>query len=381
MAKAIKFYKKICVLATAAVLVCGSPLSAHATGNAADPDAEITEEADSEDSDEDPEEEPEDEPEDSGDENIGNSGNSGSGSDSSDGEDGEESDEDEDNDGVVTNRPQNSDEELEGVDVLDEDHPSGILMIDPDADDAISAGGSSSGNGVVRITTIKRPKNVVSMIVPILDRINYDFVLDPEGLLPLNPDNTIIGGESTLYFRSNESDSTYSIFAEVATAINKSTVPVQMTIDLSVIGAAENGINLTDLSGVYSAEEPSMCMAILPTEIGTVREGESADDLPILKSGMSMIDSDGHAYKEMIIPGSIDNFELVTLPTSERDVYVQEYRPLDDAQWSAAGFTLYGACSRETDWSGVVKSLKEGGSISFTLTYNIEPVYEEEGED
>ena len=377
MAKAIKFYKQVCAVATAVVMVAGNPLCVQATGSgAADTDEEIVQD------DTDDNEESDDEEDSSDDtEETVNSGNSGSGSGSTGSDDADSDDEDDDTDADDESGDEDEDDfECEEADPLDEEHPSGIYMIDPDPVDASSAEGGAGGSGTVRITTIKKPKNVVSMVVPILDNINYDFVMDPEGLIPLNPENTIIGGESTLYFRSNESDSTYSIFAEVATAINKSTVPVSLEVELEVRGTGENGINITDLNGVHSATAPSMCLAILPTEVGTVREGESADDLSILKSGMAMTDASGYAYKEIILPGSVDNFELVTLTTAERDVYVQEYKPLDDANWSAAGFTLYGACSRETDWSDVVQSLKDGGNISFSITYRMTPLIDEEDE-
>ncbi len=383
MARATKFYKQICAVATAVVMVAGSPLCVHATGSgAADPDNEIIEETSDQDSDDNDESDNDEEDSTDDTEETVNSGNSGSGSGSTGSNDADSDDDEDDDIDADDESGAEDDDEFEGeeADPLDEDHPSGILMIDPDPVDVTSAEGGAGGNGIVRITTIKKPKNVVSMVVPILDNINYNFVMDPEGLLSLNPENTIIGGESTLYFRSNESDSTYSIFAEVATAINKSTVPVSLEVELEVRGTAENGINITDLNGVHSAETPSMCLAILPTEVGTVREGESADDLSILKSGMAMTDSSGYAYKEIILPGSIDNFELVTLTTEERDVYVQEYRPLEDANWSAAGFTLYGACSRETNWEDVVKNLQNGGSISFSITYRMTPIIEEEDE-
>ena len=385
MAKAIKFYKQVCAVATAVVMVAGNPLCIQATGSgAANTDEEIVQ-GDTDDS------ETDDETGSDGEDSTQNGGNDVAGDDSDENNTGNSGNTDsdyadsDDEDDVTDADDESGDEdeddfEGEEADPLDEDHPSGILMIDPDPVDVSSAEGGADGSGTVRITTIKKPKNVVSMVVPILDNINYNFVMDPEGLLSLNPENTIIGGESTLYFRSNESDSTYSIFAEVATAINKSTVPVSLEVELEVRGAAENGINITDLNGVHSAETPSMCLAILPTEVGTVKEGESADGLSILKSGMAMTDTSGYAYKEIILPGSVDNFELVTLTTEERDVYVQEYRPLEDANWSAAGFTLYGACSRETDWEDVVKNLQNGGNISFSITYRMTPMIEEEDE-
>lgn len=367
MIKNIRFYKKICTWLTVAVMVAGFPMSVHATetdDNDTEYEAVEVEEDDSE--------EPEETVEEDKDEAVTDSSDT-SESDKDDETDKSDESADSDDESAV----QDDDEELTYVNPLEEDHPSGILMLDADPDEASSAEGSADGSGSLKLTTIKKPKNVVSMVVPILGNINYNFVLDPEGLVALNPRNELIGGESSVYFRSYESDSTYTVFPDIAIAVNRSTVPVILEVELNVRGASDLGITLTDLRNVHSSETPALCFGILPTEVGTVNGDDAAHEMPILKSEMAVTDANGHAYKEIFLPGSVDNFEILTLPTNEQDVYVQEYRPLEDARWSTAGFTLYGACTRNADWSETFERMLDGGNLSITITYKMTPVFED----
>ena len=364
MVKNIRFLKKICAYMTVAVMVAGFPMSVHAD----EPDDNETEYETT------TSEEASEESEDAVDETEDDANTDPS--EESEPEAGEESgEEDESADS------EGEDDDLTYVDPTGEDHPSGVLMLDADPDDNSSTEDSAEGIGSIKLTTIKRPKNVVSMVVPILGNIDYDFVLDPEGLITLNPQNNIVGGESSVYFRTFGSSNTYTVFADIAKAVNKSTVPVILQVELNVRGASDLGITVTDLKNVYSSETPALCFAILPTEVVSVRGDDSVGDLQILKSEMAVTDSNGHAYKEIFLPGSVDNFEILTLPTDEADVYVQEYKALDDASWSAAGFTLYGVCTRNADWSGTFERLLNGGNLNFTITYRMTPVFEDNEDD
>ncbi len=358
MIKNIRFYKKICALATVAVMVAGFPMSVHATetdDNETEYESVEEEEDDSEDT---------EEPEEAADEEEDETEEIDKSEDSSDSDD-------------ETSEDSEEDDELTYVNPLEEDHPSGVLMLDADPDDAESTEGSAEGIGSIRLTTIKKPKNVVSMVVPILGNIDYDFVLDPEGLVALNPDNNLVDGESSVYFRSYDSDNTYTVFSDMAVAVNKSSVPVIFQVELNVRGASDLGITLTDLRNVYSSETPALCFAILPTGVGTVCGDSEVPDMAVLKSEMATTDGSGYAFKEIVLPGTVDNFEILTLPTDERDVYVQEYKALDDASWSVAGFSLYGACTRNADWSETFDSMLNGGSLYITITYRITPVFED----
>ncbi len=260
-------------------------------------------------------------------------------------------------------------------------HSGSLLMLDPDPDDDVFAEGAAEGSGSMMITTVKKPKNVISMVVPILDAGSYDFVLDPDELLTLDSRNTIIGEGSTVYFRQKDAENTYSLYADIATAVNKSTVPVLLSLELNVENSTGAEINLTDLNGVYNAEIPSLCFAIVPTEFGTVEGDAPAERGMPLKSEMAMIDGEGHAAKELILPGMLDNFELMTFPTEDPNFYTQEYVVKEDVSWPTVGFTLYGACSRDTDWVDVAKGLSNGGKLSLTITYNMTPILNDADEE
>ncbi len=376
MIKNIRLYKKICAWATVAVMVAGFPMSVHATepdNNDTEYEAVDVEEDDSEA----PEEVIDEEEEEV--EEVAATSESSEETVSDEEDEAEEPDESvasEDSDDEAS-AEEADDEELTYVNPLEEDHPSGILMLDADPDEMTTSEGSAEGSGSLKLTTIKKPKNVVSMVVPILGNIDYDFVLDPEGLVALNPNNNLVGGESSVYFRSYDSDNTYTVFADVAVAVNRSTVPVILQVELNVRGASDLGITLTDLKNVHSSETPALCFGILPTEVGTVVGDSAVPEMPVVKSEMAVTDANGYAFKEIFLPGSVDNFEILTLPTSEQDVYVQEYRALEDARWSTAGFTLYGACTRNADWSETFESMLNGGNLYFTVTYKMTPVFED----
>ena len=253
-----------------------------------------------------------------------------------------------------------------------------LLMIDPEPEEYTSVEGSAEGSGTLKVTTVVRPKNVVSMIVPIFDELSYDFVIDPEGLLALDPSNTIAGGNSTVFFKSGDSENTYNIFSDVANTVNKSTVPVKLSVDLTVTNSTGADLEFSDLGNVYSADVPALSFAIIPTEIGSVKDGETVQEVIPVKSEMAMTNEQGHASKEIILPGNLDNFEIVTNPTDDPNLFVQEYVAKEDCTWPTVGFMLYGSCSRDANWIDVAQSLRDGGNISITLTYSMTPIVEED---
>ncbi len=257
-------------------------------------------------------------------------------------------------------------------------HSTGLLMLDPDPTDDITVEDSAEGSGSLLITTMKRPKNVVSVVVPVLDSYSYDFVLDPEDLLSLDNRNNIIGEGGTVYFKQKDAENTYSIYSDIVTAVNKSTVPVNMRIDLALMKDEEVPLTFTDLGETFVSKEPVLSFAIVPTEYGTVKGGEAAENTTPIKSQMTVTDENGFATKELVLPGVIDNFDIVTKPTEDPLYYTQEYVVKEDSEWPIVGFALYGSCSRDADWSEVAAALYKGKRLSLTLTYRLTPILDEE---
>ena len=258
-----------------------------------------------------------------------------------------------------------------------------IIMIDPNPTEGGEAGGESEGNGSLRIRTItyQRPENVISMIVPVTMPHTYDFTLDPQGLLALSEGNTVIGEGSTVFFHHNGEENVYSCLSDFATAVNKSTVPVELTVTLQLCNNANPDVHFTGIGEVDADENMNLGFAIVPT-IDAVVEGNALPEIITPnKEGIVATDANGFATTTFLLPGMLENYELVDLPTEEEDFFIQTYVEKEDVTWPVAGYALYGACSRGADWRPLAESLRAGGSLSLQVTYQMKPIIPEPEED
>ncbi len=258
-----------------------------------------------------------------------------------------------------------------------------IIMIDPNPTEGGEAGGESEGNGSLRIRTItyQRPENVISMIVPVTMPHTYDFTLDPQGLLALSEGNTVIGEGSTVFFHHNGEENVYSCLSDFATAVNKSTVPVELTVSLQLCNNANPDLCFTGIGEVDADENMNLGFAIVPT-IDAVVEGNALPEIITPnKEGIVATDANGFATTTFLLPGMLENYELVDLPTEEEDFFIQTYVEKEDVTWPVAGYALYGACSRGADWRPLAESLRAGGSLSLQVTYQMKPIIPEPEED
>ena len=254
-----------------------------------------------------------------------------------------------------------------------------IVMEDPDPDDPVSAEGSIEATGSIKTITIKCPHIVISIVVPTLYDESYDFVLDPNCLISSFYD---VGGaeesSKSLLFKSKDPEKVYSLYSDIAGVINKSTVPLKLTVELRVENKTGEEILFSSPEDVNSDDVPSMGFAIIPTETCEIADEEFVEEGTPLEEEMAVTDEEGYAYKEIIIPGSTDNFDVVTNPTDDPDFFIQEYVAKEDCTWFATGFVISGACNENADWDAVSESLANGGSLTFTLTYKVVPLTEEE---
>ena len=273
-----------------------------------------------------------------------------------------------------------SEDRNEDHDIEESEPVTNVLYVDADPVDTTAAEESTEADGCIKITTYKKPQNVVSMVLPIISSDSYSFILDPDGLLAENPDNTVIGEGSTVFFKTKDRENTYSIYADVATAVNKSSLPVKFSVDLKINNFTSEPIAFADLNEVMNSEVPSICFAIVPTEAGIVAEGKEIVPGAPVKSEIATTDALGLAHKEIVLPSFEENFEVETYESDIPNYYIQKYVVKDEANWSTAGFTLYAACSKDADWSSVAKSIYEGGKLSLTLTYRMEPIIEDDDE-
>ena len=406
MRKNTYFFKKICAITVGAALMMGAPISVYATdlNGVSEEQTEVSEEADDADevtdeavdveeivtdvSADENAEEISNEASDVNDEAVSNVADENIEEASGDAvsEDAAESEEqvsiEDSEEAAVTDEAVSEDatestDTTEATDSEESTLPTSLLMLDPDPDDELSVEDSTEGTGSMLITTVKRPKNVVSVVVPILDSYSYDFILDPDNLLSLVDTNNIIGEGGTVYFKQKDAENTYSIYSDIVTAVNKSTVPVDFDIELTLLKDADLPLSFTGMGETYTSSDPVLSFAIVPTEFGTVTGNEPAQDTTPIKSEMAITDENGVANKELVLPGVIDNFDVVTKPTEDPNFYTQEYVVKEDSQWPTVGFALYGSCSKEADWSEVATALYKGKKLSLTLTYKLTPILED----
>lgn len=195
--------------------------------------------------------------------------------------------------------------------------------------------GSTTGDGELEGTV---STDVVSVVLPSIavDDTTFDFILDPEGLIAATgaARYSATFGTGTLFFANTNEDGDvtgYSNASDALTVINKSSIPVDVSLSAAVTDAT--GITLTDDSTFADDTSASVYLAIT----------DGTNTVPITDAGASV--------STQIDAAPTGSYEVQWNSTDEK----YEFVLADEAntEFAEYSFQLTGASNTAGDWSGL----------------------------
>lgn len=203
------------------------------------------------------------------------------------------------------------------------------------------------------ITVPTERDEVISVILPVVEeRDPFSFFIDPLHIFyntfgNSGGDITVEEGTCLLFYNRDESEYTLSSQSDSLTIINKSTVPVEVTITAK----------LEDVNGISIMQE------------------EMFEDRDVCDLYLALVDNEGNEQ-----PLSEDGEVTVTvkLDRAPLDAYAYvfdeaagEYQYVcqsGNVAFDTYSFGLKGACNEKGDWTGI------SGKPHVTISWNVEPV-------
>lgn len=192
--------------------------------------------------------------------------------------------------------------------------------------------GGADGVGVLE-GSVK--KDIYQVVMPTVREGVFDFILDPQGLI-----NATDGAaykdkkfekDSTLFFKRTDgrTEEDYSNKSDYMTITNKSTIPVDVSVEVQVVESSIKGITLSEDRKFTDDTENSLYLAIT--------DGEN--EVPVSREGASI-----HTTVEA---APEDAYELIY----ENDEYVYKMKDnLEGIVFPEYSFQLTGAVNEKGDW-------------------------------
>ena len=315
---------------------------------------------------------------------------------------------------------------------VNSDEPGGDVDIHGNEGAADTASDASTSTDVQEVRGTSSPIDdsevnvytgeIIDMVLPVIPEATYDFVMDPKDILSRYSINKESYSRSSLYFTNYSGGIMHRSTSDAALAINRSTVPVLLTVTLDVENPNEWPVRFTDMASVENDDEMNVSFELIPvrklssdistketelpdeikpaigagedpaedgsaaensTDNGTLnpersvgnsvsgndtgidtadRESPFGDsDIEETQDGRVSTDENGHAELQIVIPANIDNFEK----------YGDGYILKEDASFTPYGWAVNGACNRRADWTDIITREKSGESIGIHITYQM----------
>lgn len=219
------------------------------------------------------------------------------------------------------------------------------------------------------------PGDVYSVVLPTTTDVTYDFILDPANLLKRYDANKDNYTQSSVYFANAGSTTTYSNTSDVATAVNKSTAGVLLTVTATATNVETNPVTFTKFADVEADTKTNVALAIVPATKGTVAESQTPTAGTPTAAQKIEFDSTGKATATFYLAADSNNFEVKqSADSNATSGHKYEYTAKSDATWNTAGFALSGVCNTTADWSAfnTASQVKDGGeNISLSVVYKM----------
>ncbi len=197
--------------------------------------------------------------------------------------------------------------------------------------------------------------NVYQVMMPTVSEGAFDFILDPQGLIN-ETDGAMYEGQrfeadSTLFFHrtDGQTEDDYSNKSDEVTITNKSSMPVEIFLDVRVEPDSLGGIVMSEDKNFTDDMNPSLYLA--------VTDGER--EIPVGKDGVSL-----HTMVDAALDGT---YEYVY--NSDKNEYVYQLKNnLESTVFDAYSFQLTGAANGKGDWTGL-----DSVSPQLTITWRVLP--------
>lgn len=221
------------------------------------------------------------------------------------------------------------------------------------------AGDATPSEGVSNNTTLTASgnfeghvdKNVVNVTLPTVAADNYNFIIDPEGLISATSgaryENAIFSSTTGVYFPTSVADgkTTYTNESVQGTVTNKSSVSVNVTMSIELTDL-NSSIKTVSESAVNTGTDANLWLAVTD---GTIKE--------------EVVGTKASLTKE--IAGTAGNY--VVSWNAAKDTYLYVIDPAKDAGWQTATLYLQGACNTNGDWSA--SGLSKESIVQVTWKY------------
>ncbi|HAG69363.1 MAG TPA: hypothetical protein DCL38_05255, partial [Lachnospiraceae bacterium] len=205
-------------------------------------------------------------------------------------------------------------------------------------------------------------EDVVSMVMPVIPEGTYDFTLDPQNLLSRYSIYKEDYEEASIYFTNSSGEKLHTGTSDPAMAVNKSSVPVLLYVELEIRNEEGWPVTYTDMDSVGENGEKNIAFSLIPVSVS-----ETGEKILHSESRIST-DESGRAEMVLLLPGSEDNFDQIG------DMYVAK----EDAKWSSMGFAVSGACNTDGDWREINERSDKGETMKLHITYRMDALSEEQ---
>lgn len=210
-----------------------------------------------------------------------------------------------------------------------------IVIASPGSVSAEMEESSKTGTGKVEgvVNT-----DVYQVVLPTVSEHTFDFIIDPTKMIE-QTNGVRYGGKtfeknSTLFFRrtDKEKKEDYSSVSNPITIINKSSIPIDVSMNVSMPSSLLSGIQLSEDKDFKGNSDASLYMAVVNGNHIT----------PVGVNGVSIATTLDAAPK--------DAFEYIYNKERGKYAYVLK-KSLDSSIFSTYSFQITGAANENGDWS------------------------------
>lgn len=211
----------------------------------------------------------------------------------------------------------------------------------------VLAGDRSGDRGLyINKLTADVETDIYQVIMPTeMDGI-FDFILDPQGLI--NETNGALHDgknfekDCTVFFRRSdgETEEDYSCKSDLVTFMNKSTMPVEVSLEVKVEPSSLEGIKMTEDSKFENDKSASLYLA--------VADGEK--EVPVGKDGVTICKTIEAA------PDGAYGYDY----DADKEEYTYGLRKsIDNIVFDGYSFQIIGAANKKGDWTSAGSAVPE----------------------
>ena len=198
--------------------------------------------------------------------------------------------------------------------------------------------GSETGIGVVEGNV---ETDIYQVILPTETKGIFDFIVDPQGLINKTDavayDGKKFEENSTVFFKRSdgETEDDYSSTSDSVTITNKSSIAVDVSLQVSMLQSSVEGITMTEDREFTEDKSASLYLAVI--------DGKNV--VPIGKEGASI---------DITIDAAPEGaYEYIYESDKEKYVY-KLIEDTDSVEFDQYSFQLTGAANEKGDWSDVM---------------------------